>query len=254
MNPPRGVADLGDTAKRLLFEIIEAQRDLPSARWLAIRREKGAIVTRDDRRAEVTAFWSDIGALADVGAIKFDLTGKDSGIFEILRVGYQHYEDVKAGTGLAQVEAEVVRFLDSEGFKQRHPAAHMRWFAASRALCNNDAEDGLTAIGLACREALQEFATELVRTYRPEGAPAEVNKDYARVKAVIEQQRDRLGERVSALLDALLNYMGAATDLVQRQVHGQDLTWEDARRAVFQTAIVMYEVDRALATHRPPSE
>jgi hypothetical protein len=39
--------------------------------------------------------------------------------------------------------------------------------------------------------------------------------------------------------------------LVQRQEHGAQkevtpLTWEDARRVVFQTCVVMYEINRAL--------
>jgi len=56
---------------------------------------------------------------------------------------------------------------------------------------------------------------------------------------------------VSAFLDALLVYWGTACDLVQRQEHGSQregapLTWEDARRVVFQTMLVMYEVGRAV--------
>jgi hypothetical protein len=48
-----------------------------------------------------------------------------------------------------------------------------------------------------------------------------------------------------------VDYWGTVSDLVQRQEHGAqkqgaELTWEDARRVVFQTAIVMYEVSRAL--------
>jgi hypothetical protein len=41
------------------------------------------------------------------------------------------------------------------------------------------------------------------------------------------------------------------SDLVQRQEHagqreGEPLVWEDGRRIVFQTAIVMFEIDRSL--------
>jgi hypothetical protein len=56
---------------------------------------------------------------------------------------------------------------------------------------------------------------------------------------------------VATLLAGLTDYWEALVDLVERQVHGaqkegQALTWEDARRIVFQTMAVMYEVDRAL--------
>src|SRR5439155_2241153 len=55
----------------------------------------------------------------------------------------------------------------------------------------------------------------------------------------------------TAFLDALIGYWGAVSDLVQRQEHGgqregAELTWHDARRVVFQVAMVMFEVDSAL--------
>ena len=59
------------------------------------------------------------------------------------------------------------------------------------------------------------------------------------------------GDLTSEWLDALIRYWGTVSDLVQRQVHdatreGASLTVEDSRRVVFQTAMVMYEVDRAV--------
>lgn len=52
-------------------------------------------------------------------------------------------------------------------------------------------------------------------------------------------------------MEALLAYWGTVSDLVQRQEHGgqkegEPLEWEDARRAVLHTAVVMFEVDRVL--------
>ena len=60
-----------------------------------------------------------------------------------------------------------------------------------------------------------------------------------------------LGEPVSAYLDALLAYWGTMSDLVQRQEHGaakegQLLVWEDARRVVVGTLIVMTEFVSAI--------
>jgi hypothetical protein len=79
----------------------------------------------------------------------------------------------------------------------------------------------------------------------------------ARVRAVIEHRRTALGEATSEVLGALLAYWGTVSDLVQRQEHGaqkegQQLIWLDARRVVFQTASVMYEIDANLAVRRPP--
>jgi hypothetical protein len=47
-------------------------------------------------------------------------------------------------------------------------------------------------------------------------------------------------------------YWGTVNDLIQRQEHGAQreggaLAWEDGRRVVFQTAIVMFEIDRSLS-------
>lgn len=60
-----------------------------------------------------------------------------------------------------------------------------------------------------------------------------------------------LSERVRAFLEALLAYWGTVSDLANRQEHGatregESLVAEDARRLVFQTMLVMYELDRAL--------
>lgn len=53
------------------------------------------------------------------------------------------------------------------------------------------------------------------------------------------------------MLDALLVYWGAVNDLIQRQEHGatkegEALRWEDGRQVVFQTAVVMFEIARAI--------
>lgn len=49
------------------------------------------------------------------------------------------------------------------------------------------------------------------------------------------------------MLDALVVYWGTVSDLIQRQEHGaqkegEALRWEDGRRVVFQTAVVMFEI------------
>jgi hypothetical protein len=68
---------------------------------------------------------------------------------------------------------------------------------------------------------------------------------------VVNARRADLGERKSEILDALLAYWRATDSLIQRQEHGgqregEPLTPEDGRRAVFQTAVVMFEADRTL--------
>jgi hypothetical protein len=58
---------------------------------------------------------------------------------------------------------------------------------------------------------------------------------------------------VGKFIDALVVYWGTMNDLVQRQEHGatregEPLTWEDAQRVIFHTAVVMWEIDRSLAS------
>jgi hypothetical protein len=45
----------------------------------------------------------------------------------------------------------------------------------------------------------------------------------------------------------LLDYWETVVDLTNRQEHGRDLTADDSRAVVFQTMLVMREVDLALS-------
>ncbi len=72
-----------------------------------------------------------------------------------------------------------------------------------------------------------------------------------RIESVLKQHADKLGS-LEPFLIKLLDYWGAVNGIVQRQEHGaqkegEPLKWEDARRVVFQTMLVMYEIDRTLS-------
>jgi hypothetical protein len=145
----------------------------------------------------------------------------------------------------------LVRYLDSDAFQQSYPEAHRKWAEAAELLWKSDSQRQLTMIGHLCREAMQEFGTALVDRHQPSGVDADKAHDVARIRAVLDQHRPLLGTTAAPFLDALLPYWGTVTDLVQRQEHGaqkegRPLVWEDGRRVVFQTAVVMFEVDRVL--------
>lgn len=97
------------------------------------------------------------------------------------------------------------------------------------------------------------FATQLAAHRSVEVAlPAE--KTVARLNAVIHAQ-PTLSKRVRQFLASLVAYWGSVSDLAQRQEHSasrenEALEAEDARRVVFQTMLVMYEVDTALSKSR----
>ena len=79
----------------------------------------------------------------------------------------------------------------------------------------------------------------------------DADKTRDRFSAVIKSRAADLGDRKTEILDALFDYWRATENLIQRQEHagqreGESLTPEDGRRAVFQTAVVMFEADRTL--------
>jgi hypothetical protein len=131
------------------------------------------------------------------------------------------------------------------------PALRHSRSEAAELLWKSDSQQQLTTIGHLCREAMQAFATGLVDQHQPSGVDTDRAHDVARIRSVLQQHAAKLGTTAAPFLDALLAYWGTVSDLVQRQEHGaqkesRSLIWEDGRRVVFQTAIVVFEVDRAL--------
>jgi hypothetical protein len=194
----------------------------------------------------------DIQTLAESGYIRatnfntsgtFDFYVTESGFVAAAELGgapdtFQHAEE------------SVLRVLDDEDFRARHPDAYARWQSAAR-LSAEDPVGNATKIGHDCREAMQFFATSML-------AQAGVDSDdppdktVSRMRAVLDARRDGLGDKEAAFLDALLSYWGTVSDLAQRQEHGaqkpgQPLHAIDSGRLVLQTAVVMFEIDRALA-------
>jgi hypothetical protein len=118
-------------------------------------------------------------------------------------------------------------------------------------LWGSDASQSFTTIGHLCREAVREFASVAERTYAKPNPDLKPDATVAKIRALLESRKAGQSKAVAAFLDALLSYWGTVSDLVQRQEHGaekegEDLTWEDARRVVVHSLLVMYEVDRAL--------
>jgi hypothetical protein len=153
---------------------------------------------------------------------------------------HPHAEDLGVG---AQVFARV----DSEGFPTRYEAAYAKW-ADADALFQLDPVRHATRIGHDCREALDLFAEQLLRLHGLPMTKGSGTVDKLRTVAAAVVPSDTVRE----FLDALILYWRRVSDLSQRQEHGaklerERLTAEDARRVVFHSILVMYEVDAALA-------
>ena len=143
-------------------------------------------------------------------------------------------------------------YLAAERFQQNYPKAYKKWADAERMLWASETGHQLTTIGHLCREAMQEFVTVLVQQCQPLDVEDDKALTVKRLKAVLGLKAKQLGKTERPFLDALLVYWENVTNLVQRQEHGaqkegRSLVWEDGRRVVFQTAIVMFEFDRSLS-------
>jgi hypothetical protein len=199
--------------------------------------------------------FNDVRALDKEGFLDAQWNVNGGARFTLNEAAFRYYEEFLAKRSEepgAAIEEEVRRYLEGPNFRTRFPLAYERLAAAEQMLWQANPQDDLTTIGHKLREAIQQFATSMVETHRPPDVEPDPAKAKSRLRAVVETNRDRLGERKSDLLSALLDYHSAVSDLVQRQEHGDQkphdpLTWEDARAAVFHTSMVMFEFDRLLS-------
>lgn len=152
--------------------------------------------------------------------------------------------------GRASVEGRIEAYVDEPAFHKRYPEAYDKWRVAHVLYVENPRRHA-TRIGHDCREAMMAFASELAAAHGVVlDSPSTHTID--RVGTVLDLYRDRLGEDAPVFIGALVGYWRAVTKLAQRQEHGASkktpLAPEDARRVVFQTMLVMYEVDRLVGS------
>lgn len=244
----------------LLSALVEASRSLPRD-----RRGKFTVQIRDGRSlliheglpgGQTDILFSDAEALGYLGLVAIEVRTpgeRGSRFIWVTPQGYTHYEELKrqAGEPVQQVDVEIRAYVDSHSFRARYSAAHEKWTQAANMLWSTDSQCQSTTIGHLCSEALQQFASKLVERVQPPQVDSNREHTIARLKSVIEHRRGDIPTTVRPFLDALIRYYGTLSDLVERQEHGankegEELTWDDARRIVFHTLIVMQELDRTL--------
>lgn len=243
--------------EQLLTTIVEAARNTPR------KERRKFVVTQSNAgdfllhpgipNSEKQIYYGDVETLGRAGLLVIGFGGKGSPNFDVTPLGFRYYEFVRKRTGepVKRIEATVHDYLDSQGFCQRYPQAFARWRSAEEMLWSADTEEQLTTIGHLCREAVQLFATALVERFELSSVTSDVTKTVARLRAVLDARAAQLPGTVKPFLEALLVYWGTVNDLIQRQEHGaqkegNSLLWEDGQRVVFQTAVVMFEIDKAL--------
>jgi hypothetical protein len=241
----------------LLRALVEASRNVPRDErekflYVNLLADGSYIQHPGLSDGQIRVYEGDVDALEIAGLLiaTYVNLGRD---LDVSPLGFRVYEEMqrRSGAPAQQVEEELKRYLEADAFQRSYPEAYGKWAKAADRLWASDSQQQLTTIGHLCREALQAFATALVDRHQPQGMDTNKAHDVARIRAVLNQRASRLGSTTS-FLEALLAYWGTVSDLVQRQEHGaqkegRELVWEDGRRVVFQTVIVMFEIDRALS-------
>lgn len=243
--------DLEAEQKDLLVHLVEAYRE-SREEFLVIKHWGGASIHHAGKAIDVEP--ADVRALVHYGfLVPVGVGGSGNEQYDLTPDGRRYYVWLKQQEGepIERLELEIRRLLDVGSFLERHREAYDRWADAETKLWGADTANQFTDIGLACREAVQLFITDLVRQHQPSDVESNVEKTINRLHSVIETAGG--SERVGAVADALVAYFAAVNGLFQRQVHGKQkggdsLVWEDARRVVFQTAMVMFELDRMLGS------
>jgi hypothetical protein len=249
---------LDEHQEKLLIDLVEAERRIP-------REERQHFFTTDLfgtqgvqlfhggwKEADRSVFAGDIETLAGARLIALSVR---SGLttFYVTQPGFAFYAELMARKGqpLERVQNVYREYLASASFQRRYPAAYAKWSQAESLLWSSDSAVSFTTIGHLAREAMQEFSTVLVEQYHPTAVESDPAKTVSRIRAILDARSASIGTTTKDFFDALLAYWGTVSDLIQRQEHGgqrekEPLVWSDARRVVFQVAVVMFEIDQVL--------
>ncbi len=255
--------DLLDHQKTILLELVKADHTVPlehRGRFIVSEAMgQPASVAHRGLPENLDVGVGDIESLGDANLLRLGRGSGGSLKFQITPAGFRYAQWLRGQTGepLLRVSDTVRSYLGSAHFKNQYKVAYQKWAQAETALWGEDSASSLTTIGHLCREVLQDFCTALIEENQPPQPNMGKAKTVDRLKSVFKLHQPTLGQGVTEFLDALVAYWGTLSDLVQRQEHGaakegEQLTWEDAQRVVFHTAVVMWEIDRSLVRIRSP--
>jgi len=245
--------------KQLFIQIVEAAKKVPrveriiintklasNENWLTV----GSI--KESRDIDGVAD-GDLEELKRKRFLTLTYTKGDTDNYAVTPEGLQYYDWLMKPQGkpVERIQENIFRYFEFEDFKKEYAAAYKKLKQAEELLWSSDSDANFSAIGHHCREAMQEFADQLYNKVTGETSNEPKSHDKNRIKAVIETKKTEIGTTVPPFLDALYNYWDSISDLVQRQEHGaqkegEPINWEDARRVVFQTANVIFELHRTI--------
>lgn len=256
-NAPFQAVDLLDHQKALFLELVKADHSVSlehKGRFIIVETMSGPpSVLHEGIPGGLHVGKGDIESLGDSDLLRIGRGSRGSITFQITPFGIKYAQWLRGHIGepLRRVSDNIRSYLGSATFQAQYKVAYQKWTQAEDALWREDSANHLTTIGHLCREVLQEFCTVLVEKYQPANVTMIKTHIVDRLRSVLKQHQTMLGDTVEEFLQSLLAYWGTLIDLVQRQEHGatkegEPLTWEDAQRVVFHTAVVMWEIDRSL--------
>ncbi len=246
-----------DHQKDLLLGLVKAEHAVSQGerrKFIVVGSQGQTAILHAGLPGNLQANIGDVESLGDAQLLRLGHGSSGGVTFSITPFGFKYSQWLRevSGEPVQRVTNETRTYLESEAFKSRYSVAYEKWAQAEAALWGEDSASQLTTIGHLCREALQEFTSVIVERVQPPNVNSEKTMTVARMRAVLDHIVKQLGVTEKPFLDALLVYWGTLGDLVQRQEHGaqkegQSLEWADARRVVFQTAMVMFEIDHAVS-------
>ena len=245
--------------EQLFCTIVEAARNVPRENrqeFLIVRTDAGGDYLQHPGLpgGEIKFYSPDLKILSEYGLISITGTNR----YGIARIdvhprGYLYYKYLKERSGepVEHIEEAVRRYIDAHDFQKEYPKAYEKWAEAENLLWKTDTSKQLTTIGHKCRETIQEFMDILYTQIKPPGEQIPKKSTKARLEKIIEARTKQLGKTERKFLNLLYNFWDVVNDLVQKQVHEAQrekvqLVWKDARRVVFQTMMLMYEVSQSL--------
>jgi len=247
--------------KELLCTIVEAARNVPLDKrheFYVFRSSDGDQLSHSgllEPEGEIEFYSPDLQTLIGEGLIQvtgFNQRGEASR-FDVLPRGFLYYKYLKEKSGepIEQIEKHVRSYIDAHTFQKEFPKAYEKWVEAESLLWETETSKQLTKIGHLCREAIQEFLDTLYTQVNPPGEHIPKDKTKMRLSKIIEVKSKQLGEAERKFLDGLYKYWEVVNELIQKQEHDAQkekiqLVWEDGRRVVFQTMMLMYEVSQSL--------
>jgi hypothetical protein len=167
-------------------------------------------------------------------------------------------EQARANTEpFAHIMAENRRLIASKKFAEAFPKVFEPWADAEKLLFAEDTEAQLTTVGHKVREAAQAFATSMIAAYGADEPVADVKAVKKRLGAVIAYNLTRLGPTHQKVLENIGNLWESTVDLIERQEHaaqkeGEPVTWDDGRRIVTLTMVLMVEFVTILEERKEP--